>query len=128
VNCSRAVRGAELMALGETEARTLSALLAAALADPRVRRVIVVTHVPPFEEAAWFEGRRASPDWTPHMTCRATGDVLRRVADAWPDREFLVLTGHTHHASDVHVAPNLRVVTAGATYEAPALQPLLVVP
>jgi hypothetical protein len=44
---------------------------------------------------------------------------------AHPDARMTVLCGHTHGAGVVDVLPNLRVVTGGADYGAPALQDVL---
>jgi hypothetical protein len=86
------------------------------------RRVIVLTHVPPYAEATWHEGRQSNGQWLPHFSCKATGDVLLAAADAYPKGELLVLCGHTHGAGEVQMRPNLRVITGGAVYGHPAVQ------
>jgi hypothetical protein len=116
----RAERQGRLHALGDAEAARLAELLAAALA--RFRRVIVATHVPPFKEACWHEGRISNDDWLPHFTCRAAGEVLRRAAADHPDRKIRVLCGHTHSSGTADILPNLRVVTGGAEYGEPRVQ------
>jgi hypothetical protein len=50
------------------------------------------------------------------------GAVVMR---AHPDRELLVLCGHTHGAGLAEVLPNLRVRTGGAAYGAPVVQRVL---
>jgi predicted phosphohydrolase len=116
----RAERQGRLHALGDAEAARLAELLAEALA--RFRRVIVATHVPPFKEACWHEGRISNDDWLPHFTCRAAGEVLRRAATDHPDRKIRVLCGHTHSPGTADILPNLRVVTGGAEYGEPRVQ------
>ena len=64
-------------------------------------------------------------DWLPFFTCAAVGEVLRAAMSAHPDARMTVLCGHTHGAGVVDVLPNLRVITGGADYGAPALQELL---
>lgn len=88
----------------------------------RWQRVIVLTHVPPFAEAAWYQGRRSDDDWLPHFSSQAVGQALTEAARNRPDREIRVLCGHTHSAGEVDVLPNLRVVTGGAQYGAPVIQ------
>jgi predicted phosphohydrolase len=117
---SRAARLDRLHQLGDAEAAHLEAPLTAALG--RYRRVIVATHVPPFKEACWHEGRLSNDDWLPHFTCRAVGEVLRRTAAAHPDRKIRVLCGHTHGAGTAEILPNLKVVTGGAEYGEPRVQ------
>ena len=88
----------------------------------RFKRVIVLTHVPPFQEAAWHEGRAADRFYLPHFACKAVGDVIRSQAEERTDREILVLCGHTHGQGAVQVLPNLKVVTGGAIYGRPKAQ------
>lgn len=88
----------------------------------RWQRVIVLTHVPPFAEAAWYRGRRSDDDWLPHFSCQAVGQALIEAASSRPDREIRVFCGHTHSAGELEVLPNLRVFTGGAQYGAPVIQ------
>lgn len=78
--------------------------------------VIVATHVPPFRETCWHEGRISDDDWLPFFTCQAAGDALSEAMSAAPDRRMTVLCGHTHGGGEADVLPNLRVLTGGATY------------
>jgi hypothetical protein len=85
----------------------------------RFRRLIVLMHVPPFQEAAWYEGKMSHPHYLPHFSSRSTGDALVETARARPDREILVLCGHTHGGGSLEVLPNLMVVTGAAQYGRP---------
>ena len=112
--------------LGDVEAAQLEAVLAEALG--RYRQVIVATHVPPFVEASWNDGRISGDDWLPHFTCRAVGDVLVRGAVARPRRVMSVLCGHTHGEGRAQLLPNLEVRTGGAEYGEPRVQAVIEVP
>lgn len=120
----RAARVEALRALGDESAAFLRELLPAAL--DRAEKVLVVTHVPPFPDACWHEGQRSDDNWLPWFTNVAAGEVLRAALEARPDRRALVVCGHTHGAGAVDILPNLRVLTGGAVYRAPAPQPPLV--
>ena len=61
--------------------------ITAAFADHR--HVIVVTHVPPFVEACWYQGQATLNEWTPHFSCKAVGDRLLKIADHHPDVIFV---------------------------------------
>ncbi|MDC0723503.1 metallophosphoesterase family protein [Nannocystis bainbridge] len=111
---------AELRARGDAEAATLRPLLRDALHE--FEAVVVVTHVPPFAEACWHDGRHSDGDWQPYFTCAAVGDVLRDAAAAWPGRQITVLCGHTHGAGEARILANLSVLTGAAEYRRPALQ------
>ena len=113
-----------LGALGDEAAAALAPTVAEALTW--ARHVVVATHVPPFRDACWHEGAISDDDWLPFFTCAAVGEVLRAAMIARPDARVTVLCGHTHGAGAVDVLPNLRVVTGGADYGAPALQDVLV--
>jgi predicted MPP superfamily phosphohydrolase len=84
--------------------------------------VIVATHVPPFKEACWHEGKLSNDDWLPFFTCKSVGDVLLEAARGKPDHRLEVLCGHTHGAGVAELAPNLIVRTGGAEYGRPELQ------
>lgn len=114
-----------LQRLGNAGAQTLRKHLQQALAQ--YPRVLVALHAPPFQETCWHEGRTPddSDPYLPHFTCKACGDVLRELATTHPDKELLVLCGHTHGSGDVQVLPNLRVITGGAVYEHPVVQRVL---
>lgn len=107
--CDPAQRCAVLQAIGDAEA----AELRSQLATLETRELIVLTHVPPFPDACWYDGARSSPEWLPWFTCVAVGDVLREYAAAHPSTQITVLCGHTHGAGDFQAAPNLRVRTGG---------------
>lgn len=112
-----------LHALGDESAELLRRHLPAAL--ERYRKLVVLTHVPPFREACWHEGQISNDDWLPFFTCAAVGACLREAMAARPEREMLVLCGHTHGAGVARVLPNLEVRTGGAEYGAPVLQEVI---
>jgi hypothetical protein len=120
---AREARRRLLNRLGDEAAAHLDDVLPEAFRDHE--QVVLATHVPPFREACWYRGKPSDDDWLPHFSCRAAGDVMRRVMEDRPDRRLLVLCGHTHGSGEVEVRPNLRVVTGGATYGRPALQQVL---
>ncbi len=115
----------KLNALGDEAAAFFANLLPGAF--ERFEKLVVLTHVPPFESACWYDGHISDKDWLPHFTCKAVGDVLLRTMQERPDREMLVLCGHTHGAGQSQVLPNLLVKTGGAEYGRPQIQDLLVV-
>src|SRR4051812_24169455 len=85
-------RLAKLHALGDEAGAHFRAVLPGALA--RFRHVVVVTHVPPFREACWYQGEISDDNWLPFFACKAAGDALREAMTAAPDRRMTVLCGH----------------------------------
>jgi 3',5'-cyclic AMP phosphodiesterase CpdA len=113
----------KLNALGDDAAAHFRAILPEAI--ERFPELLVVTHVPPFREACWHQGRISDDDWLPHFTCKAVGDVLREAMAAHPDSKMTVLCGHTHGGGEAHILPNLRVLTGEAAYGRPAVQRIM---
>jgi predicted MPP superfamily phosphohydrolase len=106
--------------LGDEAARHFQQLLPQALRD--YRRVVLLTHVPPFREACCYAGKVSDDRWLPHFSCGAVGQVLDAAMRARADRELLVLCGHTHNRSEVRILDNLRVLTGAAQYAHPAVE------
>jgi predicted MPP superfamily phosphohydrolase len=109
--------------LGDEAAAHFTRVLPEALATHK--RVIAVTHPPPFREACWYRGRISTNDWLPHMTCQAVGDAMFSIMGDYPDHELTVLCGHTHGRGETTILNNIHVFTGGAEYGSPAIQRLL---
>ena len=109
-----------LEALGDEAAGYLKSVLA--LAAEKYSQVIVATHIPPFRDAAWYEGHPSADDYLPFFSCKAVGDVLLEAARSYPKCQILVLCGHTHGGGEIQVAENLRVVTGPAEYGRPEIR------
>jgi 3',5'-cyclic AMP phosphodiesterase CpdA len=106
--------------LGDEAARHFENLLEEAVA--KYPSVIAVTHVPPFKEATWYNGRHSDDNYLPHFACKAVGDVMRRIMEANPQSRLVVLCGHTHGTGEVQITENLQVLTGGAEYGNPVIQ------
>lgn len=109
-----------LQRLGDEAAGHFQDVLQEAVADHS--SVIALTHVPPFKEAAWYDGKHSDDNWLPHFACKATGDALRSVMACQPQSRLLVLCGHTHGQGEVQISENLQVLTGGAEYGQPEIQ------
>ena len=107
-----------LRAMGDAAADHIRRVLPAAL--ERFRCVFLVTHVPPLREACWYNGQLSDDEWAPHFTCKAMGDTILSVMPQYPDRQLIVLCGHTHSAGEARPLPNIQILTGGAVYGQPA--------
>jgi predicted phosphohydrolase len=112
-----------LAVLGDEAAECLGAVFEKALES--FPRVVVLTHVPPFAEACWHEGRISNPDYLPHFASQALGRAIVEALERHPGREVTVLCGHTHSAGEATIRPGLTVFTGGARYGHPELQRVL---
>ncbi|MBB3206587.1 3',5'-cyclic AMP phosphodiesterase CpdA [Rhodopirellula rubra] len=81
-----------------------------------IKHALIATHVPPFRESCWYEGRTTDENWAPFFVCGGVGAALRKAAQANPHRMYTVLCGHTHHDGDAEILPNLIVHTGYSRY------------
>lgn len=109
-----------MVALADEAVRHFETFLEEAAA--KYPNVIVATHVPPFREAAWYQGKTSSDDYLPHFACQVVGDVMRRIMKAHPKSRLLVLCGHTHGGGEYEALDNLQVFTGEAKYGLPEIQ------
>jgi len=109
----------------QLHARELEQRLFEVVQQGRARHVIIATHVPPFQVAAWHEGRPSDNRWAPFFSSKATGEVLLECAERHPDVSYTVLCGHTHGSGCYRPRSNLTVWTDRARYGAPDLAGLV---
>ncbi|MFZ3067054.1 MAG: metallophosphoesterase [Gammaproteobacteria bacterium] len=91
------------------------------------KKVIVLTHVPPFKEACLHMGEISNDDWLPYFSSKAVGDVLMRIAQENSGIEFFVLCGHTHSEAEYRPIHNLTVNVGSAEYQNPKIQKIIYV-
>jgi hypothetical protein len=56
--------------------------------------VVLLTHVPPFREASWYQGRISDDDALPHFSCKVIGDALNEAMARHPGTRLTVLWAH----------------------------------
>jgi predicted MPP superfamily phosphohydrolase len=78
--------------------------------SPDTKNVIILTHVPPFKEVCLYDGKPGDEHWHPHFVSKVFGDVVKKHAAAHPQRNYVVLCGHSHNECDTNLLPNLRVI------------------
>ncbi len=83
------------------------------------RKVFVLTHFPPFRQAAFLKGRMVDAQQASRCVSKAVGDLLMRVAEENPDNQFTVLCGHMHSKAYYSPRENLVVHAGAATYGSP---------
>lgn len=116
---SKQDRLAELHQLGDEAASFVREQLMLSLPD--FEQVFVLTHVPPFRGACWYQGVISDDEWAPHFVCQAMGRAILDVAAIFPNKEITVLCGHTHSAGECQPARNVRVITGAAEYGKPTI-------
>ncbi|MBC2717224.1 MAG: metallophosphoesterase [Desulfobacteraceae bacterium] len=110
----------QLNRLGDEAAEHFKIVLPEALKS--AEHVVVLTHVPPFLEAAWYNGKYCESDWLPFFSCKAVGDILTEIMKKYQDKRMTVLCGHTHGGGMSQILPNLVALTGQARYGHPGIQ------
>lgn len=110
----------KLQHLGDEAAEHFRTVLPETLKS--AEHLVVLTHVPPFLETAWYDGCYCDPDWLPFFSCKAAGDILSEVMQKHPDKRMTVLCGHTHGGGTSQILPNLVTLTGRAHYGHPVIQ------
>jgi predicted MPP superfamily phosphohydrolase len=91
------------------------------------KKIIVLTHVPPFKEACLHKGEISNNDWLPYFCSQIMGKTLAKAAQENSKIEFLVLCGHTHSEASYHCFNNLVVKVGRAEYYRPEVQEIILV-
>ncbi len=91
------------------------------------KKIIVLTHIPPFKEACFHKGEMSNDDWLPYFSSKITGDVLTDIARQNLEIEFLVLCGHTHSKACFSPFNNLIVEAGKAEYRQPEIQKIILI-
>lgn len=89
--------------------------------DAGYKTVYVATHVPPFKESSVYNGKISDDTWLPHFSSKKMGEALTQVCLANPDKQAIVLCGHTHGASTYLALKNLTVLCGAAEYGNPGI-------
>jgi predicted MPP superfamily phosphohydrolase len=111
--------------LADTDAKKMENDLAQAV-KKNPKKIIILTHVPPFAEACMHEGVMSDQNWLPYFSSEVMGDVLNQAATINPSIEFLVLCGHTHSKAEYKPLGNLMVKAGSSKYCHPVVQELIV--
>ncbi|TWU23332.1 Calcineurin-like phosphoesterase superfamily domain protein [Novipirellula galeiformis] len=114
---------AKLQQLGADSAARLQVKLNAV---PRnATQILVATHVPPFRESCWYEGKTTDDHWAPFFVCGEVGRTLMEFCQRRVDCQTTVICGHTHHDGIATLRENLIVHTGSAVYGAPDVEAVI---
>lgn len=107
-------RRQEWRRMAEASAEAIEGRLAAALEDHKT--VYVLTHVPPWPEAAVASAGPLDRLWLPYNTNGPMGRAIERVTAGRKKKRVIVLAGHTHVPVSVRVRNNVECRVARASY------------
>ena len=87
--------------------------------------VIFATHVSPFKESTWHNGKISDDNWLPWFSSKVMGACLLKVAKEFPKTRIITLCGHSHSRGRYEAAPNMTVLTGRADYGVPIVEMVL---
>ncbi len=111
-----------LQELADKDARSLKRQVNAALKKGIYSKIIIVSHVPAFEEASMYAGRKSTPSGLPFYSSKCLGDAILPLAKSHPHIDFLWLSGHTHNRAKYKPCNNMTVKVAKAEYFYPQVE------
>jgi predicted phosphohydrolase len=80
------------------------------------RRILILTHVPPFLEASYFRGKPSVAHAAPFYVNKVLGQTLLEIAEELPQVHLEVFAGHTHGRRIYEARENLTVRVGNARY------------
>lgn len=89
------------------------------------KKIIIVTHVPPFAEACLYAGTKSTPSGLCFWSSKILGDTILPIAQKNPDVDFLWLSGHTHSRATYKPCENMTVKVAEAQYYFPVVEEII---
>lgn len=114
----------KMQQLADVDAKQLkNDLELAVIKNPK--KIIVLTHIPPFKEACMYQGKISKDDGLPYFSSKVTGDVLMQIAQENSAIDFLVLCGHTHSSARYQPLENLCIKVGKAEYHHPEIQEII---
>lgn len=119
-------RGSDIYTIAEKCQKTAKAMADQTRPDlmeaaGKYKHVYFATHVPPFREATWHQGKISDSNWLPWFSNLTMGNVLSDAAFDYPDTKFTVLCGHTHSEGVFDFKDNMTVLTGKAQYKNPQI-------
>lgn len=82
----------------------------------KYKEVFFLTHIPPYHEVSFQEGKINPPEYLPYYSCKIVGDTIKEIAQAYPDSNVTILCGHTHSPRKLQITENISVEVGRAMY------------
>ena len=73
------------------------------------KRIVILTHVPPFVTDCWDKGEVTSANKAPHSSSAQSAALFLNLANEHPNVTFVVYCGHTHNSS-YQAYPSIKMV------------------
>lgn len=114
----------QLQKLADSDAKKLKRGVLNAI-EKGYSRIIIVTHVPPFEEACLYAGKKSTSSGLPFFSSKCLGTTILPIAKKNKHIDFLWLSGHTHSRAKYKPCNNMTVKVAKSEYFHPQIEEIL---
>lgn len=88
------------------------------------KTIILVTHVPPFTKLSKHMGKQSDVYALPYFCSKVIGEAIIEVKEKYPDKELIVLCGHTHDEAEFSL-DNMFCMCASANYSVPSIYKII---
>lgn len=112
----------KMQALADNDVASLEQDMRCPFGQHKIKRMIILTHIPPYKEACLYQGKISDNAFLPFFSCKSMGDMLLDQAKKNKEVMFEVLCGHTHEEAFYQPLENLTVKVGGAEYYKPKIQ------
>lgn len=114
----------QLMKMADMDASKLKRRVNKAIKEG-YSKIIMATHVPPFEESSLYAGKKSTPSGLPFFSSKCLGDAILPIAKSNPKVDFMWLSGHTHSRVRYKPCNNLTSKVAKAEYYYPQIEEII---
>ncbi|MEK6879056.1 MAG: metallophosphoesterase [Nanoarchaeota archaeon] len=90
------------------------------------KTLVIATHIPPYRENSVFMGNISDDNWLPHFSSKHMGDAITNLGKNFPEKDIVVLCGHSHGQAKHMPLPNIVSFTSEARYKHPVISDVFV--
>ena len=89
--------------------------------------VYMLTHFPPWPEVSNKYYGLIEKFWMPYNSSKIMSDYIERVMVSRPDKNLVILAGHTHIKRTLEISPNIKIIVGDAEFGKPQIQDILII-
>ena len=92
----------------------------------KYKTIYFATHVISFPEGHISRHKEEfNEGWVSHYTCKKIGDFLKSTMNQYPDKNIIILCGHSHNSWKGKITDNIYMKVAEADYYYPMIQEII---
>lgn len=108
--------------LADEAASSISTKLTLALA--KYDTIYMITHFPPWPDDS---NNLLSKFWMPYNSSKVMADVIKNTMKQYPNKNLIILSGHTHHKRNVKISENIELRVGASTLTKPEIQDIIMI-